>query len=170
MQRNDDSTAPLSRRDRAGLEFATRARWSIRSKGYRVARLELSNGTEQSTRGAPPAGSPDGSISQRLREIREILSFAGLAHHDGDPLMAVLPEERQQYFVPEEKHVRSAGLVEGPPSLLVHRPDPPGGCENSDGRTREHADRARRNPQPHAPSSSSASATTRIVAPGAPSR
>ncbi len=90
-----------------------------------MAGLELSHGAEQGTGGASTARSPHRSIAQRLREIGEVLSFTRFAHHDDDPLTAVLPEQRQQYFVPEQKHVRFASLVERPPSFFVHRPDSP---------------------------------------------
>jgi hypothetical protein len=92
MQRNDNAATPLSRRDHTGLEFATGTRRAVRCEGHGMTRPELTNGAEQGPGSASPAGPADGAVSQGLREISQVLSFPGVADHDGNPLMAVLPE------------------------------------------------------------------------------
>src|SRR3954463_8511051 len=170
MYRNDCRAGALRRGHHARLERPARAPGPIGRERDRLPRLELSHCAEQGPGSAPctrPAAQP---IAQHGTQVRQVLTFARLAHHDHHALVPVVPEEGQQRLVPEQEHVGPTGRHQPAPPLLLLGPDAPGPGEEPEGRDGVGTNRTRRDPQPHAVSSSSARATTRSVAPGSPRR
>ena len=135
MDRHDHAAAPLGRGHHPGLELPPRAPRPVRGERHRTARP----GARGPRRAAP--GRRPGSWSPRTArypsssgEIRQVLAVAILAHHDGDALPAVVPQQREQRLVPQQEHVGPPRLVEGAPAVLVLRSHPPGAGQQPHGR------------------------------------
>ena len=103
-------------------------------------------------------------------EIVEVLTVSCFADHDGDALIPVLPQQRQQSLVPEQVNKGPLCLVQHPPAFLVHPVNAPGRGQRSYQRPNNSARRRRRDLDSHCASSSAAMATTRVAAPAFPSR
>ncbi len=164
------ATSTLRGSDYTRLEFATRSSRPIGSESHRTSRPEGPYGPEEGPGSTSGAGAPDCTVSQCQSQVRQILPVAGLTHHDCYALCAVLPQQRQEGLMPEQEDVGPTCLVERAPPLLVRDRDSPGRRQHANGGSGEIPDDSRRYLQSDAPRSSTASATTRVVAPASPSR